>query len=84
MYESLTHESLSSISTSSIEYSRRRVPISISSTDFSDKVTPFCYTNEGYKTLVDKDCQTENIETDIDKVRIVNTRLGVDRVKPWN
>ena len=72
MYESLTHESLSSMSTSSIEYSRRRVPISISSTDFSDKVTPFCYTNEGYKTLADKGCQTENIETDIDKVKIVN------------
>ena len=70
MYESLTLESLSSMSTSSIEYSRRQEP-AISrnpSSDFSDKVTPFCYTRNGYKTLADKDCQTENADPEIDKV----------------
>ena len=72
LYESLTLESLSSMSTSSIEYSRRQDP-AISrnpSSDFSDKVTPFCFTHQGYKTLADKDCQTENADTDIDKVNM--------------
>ena len=71
MYESLTLESLSSMSTSSIEYSRRQEPAISrhpSSSDFSDKVTPFCYTHDGYKTLADKDCQTDSADMDIDKV----------------
>ena len=77
MYESLTLESLSSMSTSSIEYSRRQEP-SISrnpSSDFSDKVTPFCYTRNGYKTLADKDCQTEIADPEIDKVNTFCTDM---------
>ena len=68
IYESLTSDTMASVSTSSIEFSQR--PSVKPSPDFSDKITPFCYTSSGYKTLVDKDTQTENDIT-LEKVRIL-------------
>ena len=67
IYESLTSDSMGTVSTSSIEFSQR--PSTKPSSDFSDKITPFCYTSSGYKTLVDKDTQTDTDIT-LEKVRI--------------
>ena len=73
LYESLTSD-LSTISTSSIEYSSPFV-IRQPSSDFSDKISPFTYTPSGYKTLSDKTTQTESI-ADIDKVQLWQPEMG--------
>ena len=49
-------ESLSSVSTSSIEFSTAP---SLRSADFSDRKTPFSFTPGGYKTMIDRNTQTE-------------------------
>ena len=59
-----------SMSTSSIEFSSR-ISAKKPSSDFSDRITPFSYTNSGYKTLIDKNTQT-NPNLDMEKVKIVH------------
>ena len=64
IFESLATDNLSSVSTSSIEFSTAP---SYRSADFSDRKIPFTFTSAGYKTLIDKNTQTE-MDLGVEKV----------------
>ena len=69
IFESLATDNLSSVSTSSIEFSTAP---SYRSADFSDRKTPFSFTYTGYKTMIDRNTQTE-MDLGLEKVGLISS-----------
>ena len=69
IFESLATDNLSSVSTSSIEFSTAP---SLRSADFSDRKIPFSFTYTGYKTMIDRHTQTD-MDLGLEKVGFRST-----------
>ena len=72
IFESLATDNLSSVSTSSIEFSTAP---SLRSADFSDRRIPFSFTYTGYKTMVDRNTQTD-MDLGLEKVGYILSRTS--------